>query len=36
MFEEISYSYENSLKRNKNIKDLFQLASAEKNEGGNS
>ena len=32
MFEEISYSYESSLKEIKNIKDLFQLASAEKNE----
>ena len=32
MLEEISYSYENSLKEIKNIKDLFQLASAEKNE----
>ena len=33
MLEEISYSYENSLKEiKKNIKDLFQLASAEKNE----
>ena len=30
MLEEISYSYENSLKEIKNIKDLFQLASAEK------
>ena len=32
MLEEISYSYESSLKEIKNIKDLFQLASAEKNE----
>ena len=32
MFEEITYSYENSLKEIKNIKDLFQLASVEKNE----
>ena len=32
LFEEISYSYENSFKEIKNIKDLFQLASAEKND----
>ncbi len=32
MLEEISYSYENSMTEIKNIKDLFQLASAEKND----